>query len=199
MGIGRISNCLQDEWAHAFFFYCWIISSRQQLPSLLLPTPQKICHTADDDSILDSRRSKSSRNWLTVQPTKEVALYKENTKLKRKRFFVHRNLYSVGTQCLKITENVLFNIASEASYVYILNGQKFIKNDKNAHLGEFLKTWSLRSNSFTRQVTFNRTKMVKIPKLKKLKCDILDETMWEGCVIFNRTLDNEWRQDHLPY
>ena len=90
MGIGRISNCLQDEWAHAFFFYCWIISSRQQLPSLLLPTPQKICHTADDDSILDSRRSKSSRNWLTVQPTKEVALYKENTKLKRKRFFVQR-------------------------------------------------------------------------------------------------------------
>ena len=59
-------------------------------PSLLLPTPQKICHTADDDSILDSRRSKSSRNWLTVQPTKEVALYKENTKLKRKRFFVQR-------------------------------------------------------------------------------------------------------------
>ena len=118
MGIGRISNCLQDEWAHAFFFYCWIISSRQQLPSLLLPTPQKICHTADDDSILDSRRSKSSRNWLTVQPTKEVALYKENTKLKRKRFFVQRNLYSVGTQCLKITENVSFNIASEASYVY---------------------------------------------------------------------------------
>ena len=32
------------------------------------------------------------------------------------------------TQCLKITENVLFSIASEASYVYILGRQKFIKN-----------------------------------------------------------------------
>ena len=31
---------------------------------------------------------------------------------------------------MKITENVSFNIASEASYVYILSGQKFIKNAK---------------------------------------------------------------------
>ena len=31
----------------------------------------------------------------------------------------------------EITENVSFNIASEASYVYILSGQKFIKNAKN--------------------------------------------------------------------
>ena len=35
------------------------------------------------------------------------------------------------TQCLKITEKVAFNIASEASYVYILSGQKFIKLPKN--------------------------------------------------------------------
>ena len=32
--------------------------------------------------------------------------------------------------CLKIIEKVSFNIASEASYVYILSGQKFIKNAK---------------------------------------------------------------------
>ena len=30
---------------------------------------------------------------------------------------------------------------------------------KMVHFGEFLKTWSLRSNSVTRQVTFNRTKI----------------------------------------
>ena len=36
------------------------------------------------------------------------------------------------TQCLKITEKVSFNIASEASYVYILRGQKIIKNAKNS-------------------------------------------------------------------
>ncbi len=34
-------------------------------------------------------------------------------------------------QCLKITEKVSFNIASEASYVYNLNGQKLVKNATN--------------------------------------------------------------------
>ena len=33
--------------------------------------------------------------------------------------------------CLKITEKVSFNITSEASYVYVLRGQKLIKNAKN--------------------------------------------------------------------
>ena len=37
----------------------------------------------------------------------------------------------VSPQCLKITQNVAFKIASEASYVYVLSGQKFIKNAKN--------------------------------------------------------------------
>ena len=41
--------------------------------------------------------------------------------------------------CLKITEKVSFNIASEASYVYILSGQKVIKNAKTGQFGEFLK------------------------------------------------------------
>ena len=36
-----------------------------------------------------------------------------------------------STRCLKITEKVSFSIASEASYVYSLNGQKLIKNAKN--------------------------------------------------------------------
>ena len=35
-------------------------------------------------------------------------------------------LQNSQAQCLKITEKVSFNIASEASYVYILSGQKFI-------------------------------------------------------------------------
>ena len=37
----------------------------------------------------------------------------------------------VNTQCLKITEKVSFNGASEASYDYIMSRQKFIKNAKN--------------------------------------------------------------------
>ena len=34
-------------------------------------------------------------------------------------------------RCLKITVEVSFNIVSEASYVYILSGQKLIENAKN--------------------------------------------------------------------
>ena len=45
-----------------------------------------------------------------------------------------------NAQCLKITEKVSLNIASEASYVYILSDQKFIKIAKNGQFGEFLKT-----------------------------------------------------------
>ena len=45
-----------------------------------------------------------------------------------------------NSQCLKITEKVAFSIASEASYVYILSGQKLIKIAKN---GQF---WRLFEN-----------------------------------------------------
>ena len=50
-----------------------------------------------------------------------------------------------SSRCLKITGKVSFNIASKASYVFILSGH-FIKN-------------GLRSNSVTRQVNINRTKI----------------------------------------
>ena len=43
-------------------------------------------------------------------------------------------------QCLKITQKVAFDIASEASYVYILSRKKFIKNAKNGQFGMFWQT-----------------------------------------------------------
>ena len=46
-------------------------------------------------------------------------------------------MYRLESQCLKITEKVAFNIASEASYVYILSGQKLIKNAKTVNLASF--------------------------------------------------------------
>ena len=59
--------------------------------------------------------------------------------------------------CLKITEKVAFNTASEASYVYIF---EWIKVWLKIQKLNFKKPdgW-LRSNSVTRQVTFNRTKV----------------------------------------
>ena len=47
----------------------------------------------------------------------------------------------MATQCLKITEKVAFNNASEASYIYILSGQKRLsKLPKIFHFDDFLKT-----------------------------------------------------------
>ena len=42
--------------------------------------------------------------------------------------------YSLTSQCLKITEIVSLNIASEARYVYIVSGQKFFENAKKTNL-----------------------------------------------------------------
>ena len=43
-------------------------------------------------------------------------------------------LITVHAQCLQISEKVAFNIASEASYVYILSRQKFIENAKKSSI-----------------------------------------------------------------
>ena len=45
---------------------------------------------------------------------------------------IYETLGGFRARCLKITEKVSFNIASEASYVYILSGQM-------VNFGEFLK------------------------------------------------------------
>ena len=67
-----------------------------------------------------------------------------------------------SARCLKITKKVAFNIASEASCVYIMNGQKLIENAKMDNFGDFLKTWGLRSNSVARQVQ----KLAKIDHIR---------------------------------
>ena len=48
------------------------------------------------------------------------------------------------SRCLKITKKVSLKIASEASYVYILNGQKLIKSAKMVHFGELLENSNMR-------------------------------------------------------
>ena len=64
-------------------------------------------------------------------------------------------------------------LRAKRANIYILSGQKFAKNAKMVNFGEFLKSWSLRSRSVTRQVTFNRTKIVENSQnSKNSKCDI---------------------------
>ena len=67
---------------------------------------------------------------------------------------------------MKITEKVSFNIASEASYVYILSGQKLIKNAKNGPeaCGQTVLP--------DRSVLIGQ-KLAENAKIKKFKSDIL--------------------------
>ena len=61
--------------------------------------------------------------------------------------------------------------------------QKLIKKmPKLVHFGEFLKSWGLRSNSVTRQVSFDRTKFGG-------KCQNSNETFW---VIFKQCAYEAW-------
>ena len=103
------------------------------------------------------------RDYLYPTLTRESHFSRKTCHLEKRR------RYNVW----KSPKNVANNIASEASYVYIFSRQKLIKNAKNSQFGEFLKCWSLRSNSVTRQVIFIEEKLVKMPKLKTS-----NETFW---------------------
>ena len=85
-------------------------------------------------------------------------------------------VHFIYSRCLKITENVSFNIASEASYVYILSGQKFIKNAKNSQFGDIFEKlkWS---NSVTRKVILIRQKMLENANIQKIKCNIFSKSI----------------------
>ena len=65
-----------------------------------------------------------------------------------------------------MTKNVSFNSASEASYVYILSGQKFIKNAKNGQFGPILGNLKLAVKQCYQQVTLVRLKLVENAKIQ---------------------------------
>ena len=62
-----------------------------------------------------------------------------------------------NTRCLKITEKVSFNIASEASYVYILSGRKLIKNAKNGPFWRVFENLKLAVKQSYQTSQFNRS------------------------------------------
>ena len=96
---------------------------------------------------------------------------------------VSRSEITTRAQCLKITEKVSFNIASEASYVYILSGQKLIKNAKNGPFWRvFEKPEACGQTVLPDWSVLIGQKLVENAKIHKFKCDILSnfQTMCEG-------------------
>ena len=77
---------------------------------------------------------------------------------------------------LKITEKVSFNIASEASYVYILSGQKFFKKcQKWSNLASFWKLEACGQTVLPDRSVLIGQKLVENAKIQKFKCDILGD------------------------
>ena len=77
---------------------------------------------------------------------------------------------------MKITEKVSFNIASQASYVYILSGQKLIENAKNGQFWRVFENLKLavKQNYQTGQFLIGQ-KLVGNAKIRKFICDILGD------------------------
>ena len=80
---------------------------------------------------------------------------------------------TITSRCLKISEKVSFNITSEASYIYMLSGQKLIKNAKNAPFWRVYQNLKLAVKQCyqTGQFLIGQ-KLVENAKIQKFKCDI---------------------------
>ena len=74
----------------------------------------------------------------------------------------------IQTRYLKIAEKVSFNIASEASYVYILSGQKLkLKIPKMVHFDEFLKSKACGQTVLPERSVLIGQKSVEKAKIQK--------------------------------
>ena len=72
-----------------------------------------------------------------------------------------------------MTEKVSFNIASEASYVYILSEQKFIRNGKNSQFRQvFLKAEACSQILVPDRSLLIGQKLMEVAKIEKFKCDL---------------------------
>ena len=80
----------------------------------------------------------------------------------------------VVARSLKITEEVAFNIASEASYVYILVAKSSLKMPKMAYFDEFLKIEACGQTVSPDMSLLVRQKLEENAKIEKIKCDIFE-------------------------
>ena len=76
--------------------------------------------------------------WIFAPHSCKLQMHKTTTDWISERVF-HLIFIASTSRCLKIIEKVSFNTASEASYLYILSGQKLIKMPKMINFASFLK------------------------------------------------------------
>ena len=91
-------------------------------------------------------------------------------------------LFLSPPQCLKFTQKVAFNIASEASYVCILSIKNSLKVPKMVNLGTFWKTEATWKQCYQTGQFQKGKNWWKGPKLKNWQWDILGDfqPLWRG-------------------
>ena len=88
----------------------------------------------------------------------------------------NQDFFSTVARYLKITEKVSFNIVSEASYVYILSGQRFIKKcQKWSNFASFWKPKPCGQTLLPDRSVLIGQKLVENAKINIIKCDILGD------------------------
>ena len=110
--------------------------------------------------------------WSTALKRPSVLVsYRTDRRTRQLELRLRSSIIAQFPHCLKITENVAFNIASEASYFYILSRQKFIKNAKNGAFWRFFENatfWVIFKHCVQRVAKHRefdiKVKLSKIPK-----------------------------------
>ena len=87
-------------------------------------------------------------SFLGFEGSEKKLVHSQNSWDKYRQLAIFILGTKINHRVWKSTEKVAFNMASEASYVYILSEQC----QKMVHFGDFSKTWNLLSISVTRQV-----------------------------------------------
>ena len=132
----EIELCLEGQTEDFFVVLC----SDTRIRMCSSPCVKKVIHSVSKShfSFMQSKRARDifcSYFWRENSNIRYSYVFSNSvTLLKRKKKSYSRLItakQNTVSRCLKITEKVSFNIASEASYVCILSGQKLIKNAKN--------------------------------------------------------------------
>ena len=108
---------------------CWNVSREAMKFCGIIRNPDHNRNSYDEKRI-------SSISWISLLLSRCVNIVLNNTVFENHRKKSHSTLR-----------------AKRATFTFYLEIPKMV------HFAEFLKTWSLRSNSVTRQVSFNRTKI----------------------------------------
>ena len=101
--------------------------SMQQCSSVIFWLSLKSC-ISNEFHDMRTCRTCSSTQWISILAT----VFEGDSARKLLMYFPDLfHMIDHKSRCLKIIGKVSFNIECVASYVYILSGQKFIKNAKN--------------------------------------------------------------------